>query len=118
MGDKVLAKHVVVTKDKRSIPVSRERGTHYSAATGALNQTFGEARHFVPTSREGGPDNYHNIQEIYVGNLHKLKGVHDRCVKYNIKDPLKIPLMFNKTMTDPAVRWGDATTKRDLLVHW
>ena len=26
--------------------------------------------------------------------------------------------MFDETMTNTAVRWGDATTKRDLLVHW
>ena len=112
-----MAKHVVVPKDKRSIPGSRERGVHYSTATGALKKTFGAASNFGPTSREGEPDNYHNIQEIYVGNLHKLKGVRNRCVKYDMKDPLKIPLMVDETTTDPAVRWGDATTKRDLLFH-
>ena len=57
----VLAKQVVVPKDKRGIQVSRDFGIHYSAATGALKQTFGAARHSVPTSREGEPDNYHNI---------------------------------------------------------
>ena len=70
------------------------------------------------TSREGKPDNYHNIQKMYVGNLHKLKGVHIRCAKYYTKDPLNIPSMVYETTTDPAVQWGDATTKRDLLVHW
>ena len=32
----VLAKQVVVPNDKRGIPGSRERGIHYSTATGAL----------------------------------------------------------------------------------
>ena len=40
------------------------------------------------------------------------------CVKYNMKYPLKIPLIVDETTTNPAVQWGDATTKRDLLVHW
>ena len=55
---------------------------------------------------------------MYVGNLHKLKVVHDRCVKYDMKDTLKIPSIVGETTADPVVQWGDATTKRDLLVHW
>lgn len=101
--DEVLAKQVVMPKDKRGIPGSREHRIHYLAATGALEQTFSTARYFVPTSREEEPDNYNKIQEIYVGKLHKLKGVRNRCVKYGMKDPLKIPLMVDETMTDPAV---------------
>ena len=49
---KVLAKQVVVTKNKRGITSSREFGIHYSKATVALKQVFGAARHFVPTSWE------------------------------------------------------------------
>ena len=97
---------MVLPKDKRGIPGSRECGIHYSEATDALEQTFGAARHFLPTSREVEPDNYHNIQEIYVGNLHKLKGLRDRCVKYDMKDPLKIHLMVDETTNDTAVQWG------------
>ena len=74
----VLAKQVVVPKDNRGILGSRERGIHYLAATGALEQTSGAARHFFPKSREGEPDTYHNIQEMYVGKIHRLKGVRDR----------------------------------------
>ena len=59
----VLAKQVLVPKDKRGIHRSRERGIHYLEATGTLNQTFSVARHFVPASQEGEPYNqYHNIQ--------------------------------------------------------
>ena len=98
-----MAKQLVVPKDKRGIPGSRERSIYYSVATVALKQRFGAARHFVPTSWEGKPDTYHNIQDMYAGNLHKLKGVRDRCVKYDMKDPLKIPLEIDETTTDPAV---------------
>ena len=86
-----MAKKVVGPKDKRGILGSRRRGIHYLTATGALEQKFGAARYFVTTSREGEPDKYHNMQEMYVGNLHKLKGVSGRCVKYNMKYPIKIP---------------------------
>ena len=73
---KVLAKKVVVPKDKRGPPGSREFGAHYSAATKALDHMFGAAKHFVPTSREGETNNpYHNIQEMYVGNLQKLRSL-------------------------------------------
>ena len=40
------------------------------------------------------------------------------CVKYDMEVTLNITSMVNDTTNDPAVRWGDATTKRDLLVHW
>ena len=51
----VLAKHVVVPKDKCGIPGSRERGINYLAATGALDQTFGADRNFCPQVRKGNP---------------------------------------------------------------
>ena len=53
-----------------------------------------------------------------MGKLHKLKGVQDMCVKYDMNDPLKILLMIDETTTNPAVIWGYGTTKRYLLVHW
>ena len=115
----VLAKQVVVPKDKRGTPGSREFGIHYTKATGALDQVFGAARHFVPTSRGGETDTkYQNIQELYVGNLEKLKGVKDCITKYDMMDPFKIPALVDIDTDDPELRWGDETTKRDMLVHW
>ena len=116
---KVLAKQVVVPKDKRGPTRSREFGAHYSAATKALYHMFGAAKHFVPTSREGENDNpYHNTQEMYVGNLQKLRSVRDRATKYDMMDHLRIPVMIDSLTTEPADRWGDETTKRDVLTHW
>ena len=54
---KVLAKQVVVPKDKRFPPGSREFGAHYSAATKVLDHMFGDANNFVPTSWEEDTDN-------------------------------------------------------------
>ena len=117
----VFSKQVVVPKNKRGKPGSRERGIHYSAATGTLALKFGAARHFVPTSQEGEPDtniNYHNIQEMYVGNLHQLRGVLDRTIKYDMRDPFRIPSMIYTITADASLRWGDSTTIRDMLQHW
>ena len=103
----VLSKQVVVPKDKRSIPGSRERGIHYLEATGALDPTFGAARNFVPTSWEGESDNqYNNIEKMYVGNLHKSRGVRKRCVKFDMVDPLKFPTMIYVTTNNPSFQWG------------
>ena len=51
----VMAKQVVVPKDKHGIPGSRERGIHYLAATGALTPTLGAARILGPQVRRGEP---------------------------------------------------------------
>ena len=84
-----------------------------------LEQVFGAARHFVPTSQEGETDRpYHNIQEMYVGNLQKLKGVKDRITKYDMEDIFKILVMIDSDTENPALRWEDETTKKDILVHW
>ena len=73
----------------------------------------------MPTSREGETDTkYQNIQELYVGNLEKLKGVKDCITKYDMMDPFKIPALVDIDTDDPELRWGDETTKRDMLVHW
>ena len=117
----VLAKQVVVPKDKRGKPGSKERGIYYSAATDALTLEFGAARHFVPKSWEGEPNtnsNYHNIQEMYVVNLHKLRGVLERTIKYDMRDPFRIPSIIDPITADASSRWGDSTTSRDMLQHW
>ena len=33
-------------------------------------------------------------------------------------DPLRISVMIDSLTTEPADRWGDETTKRDVLTHW
>ena len=55
---------------------------------------------------------------MYVGNLQNLKGVKERTKKYNMVDPLKIPVMINSETENPALWWGDETNKRDIIVHW
>ena len=61
----------------------------------------------MPTSREGEPDtnrNYHNIQEMYVGNLHKLRGVLERTIKYDMRDPFRIPSTIDTITADASLR--------------
>jgi len=111
---------VVVPKDKRGDPGSKQRGIHYSGATLALESKFGAARHFVVTSREGESDSdlYHNIEEMYVGNLHQVKMFKERTTKYNMLEPLSAPIMIDISTADPGARWGGEETKRNLLDHW
>ena len=33
-------------------------------------------------------------------------------------DPFKILVMVDSDTENPALRWGDETTKREILVHW
>ena len=104
----VLAKQVVVPKDKRRIPGSREFGIHYSKATSGLDQVFGTARNFLTTSQEVETDQpCHNIQEMYVGNLQKLEVVKDHITKYNMVEPFKILVMIVSETENPELRWGD-----------
>ena len=55
---------------------------------------------------------------MYVRNLQNLRSVRDRATKYDMMDPLKILVMIDSLTTEPADRWGDETTKRDILNHW
>ena len=55
---------------------------------------------------------------MYVGNLQKLRSVCDRATKYDMMDPLRIPVMIDSLTTEPEDRWGDETTKRGVLTHW
>ena len=54
---------------------------------------------------------------MYVGNLQNLKGVKDRITRYTMVDPFKIPFMVDSDTENLALRWGDETTKRDILIH-
>ena len=59
----VLVKQVVVPKDKRRIPSSREFGIQYSKVMVALNMYSRQPGNFLPTSWEGETDQPdHNIQ--------------------------------------------------------
>ena len=55
---------------------------------------------------------------MYLGNLHKIRGVRKLCVKYNMMDPLNVPAIIDVVTNDPSFRWGVETTKRDMLAHW
>ena len=100
----VLAKQVVVLKDNRGIPGSREFIIHYSKETISLEQVFWAAQYYVPTRQEGETDQpYHNIQEMYVGNLQKLKVVKDQITKYYMVDPFKTPVKVNPDTENPAL---------------
>ena len=55
---------------------------------------------------------------MYVGNLHQLRGVLDRTIKYDMRDPFRIPSMIDTINDDASLIWGDSTTSLDMLQHW
>ena len=50
--------------------------------------------------------------------MQKLMGVKDWITKYDMVDPFKILVMVDLDTENLALRWGDETTKRDIIVHW
>ena len=53
-----------------------------------------------------------------MGNLNNLNGVHERCVKSDMVDTLKVPTMIDVVTTNISLQWVGETTKRYMLVHW
>ena len=54
---------------------------------------------------------------MYVVNLQMIKGVKNRITRYDMVDPFKILVMAHLDTENPALWWGDVTTKRYILVH-
>jgi hypothetical protein len=115
-----LQNQVVIRKDKRGAPGSKEFNKAYQLITEPLEHKFGAAKHFVVSSSEGEVDNdntkYKTIQDQFVGNLTKLDPAELRCIRYDLMDILNVPLLRDKSATSPAARWSDQTL--NLFHHW
>ena len=55
---------------------------------------------------------------MHVGSLQNLKGVKECITKYGMVNPFNIPVMIDLDTENPALWWGDETTKRYILVHF
>ena len=116
----VSARKVVCPKGKRGDQGSRDYSRHHSAATAAIPELFGAAKHFRTKNADGELSyKYKDIQSEYVGNLDKLKLFRKRMEAFDMFDPFLIP-----TWTDPDAisvldRWGDRKLDViDLTKHW
>ena len=47
-----------------------------------------------------------------------MRGVLDRTIKYDMRDPFWIPSMLDTITDDTSLMWGDSTTSMDMIHHW
>jgi hypothetical protein len=83
---------VVSPKEKRGAQGSRDYCCNHAAATAALPELFGAAKHFCTKNSDGElAYKYKDIQSEYVGNLDKLKHFWKRLVAFNMLNPFLVP---------------------------
>ena len=116
----VAARKIVCPKDTRGLQGSRDYSRQHAAATAALPDLFGAAKHFRTKNAEGElAYKYKDIQSEYVGNLDKLKLYRKHLEAFNM-----LSLFYNPELIDPHAfsvndRWGDRMTGCvDLTKHW
>ncbi len=92
----VLAPKVVCPKGKRGYQGSRDYSRHHLAATAAIPELFGAAKHFCTKNADGKLSyKYKDIQSKYVGNLDKLKLFRKRMEAFIMLNPFLIPTYFS-----------------------
>ncbi len=116
----ISARKVICPKNARGVQGSRDYSWHHEAATTALPELFGMAKHY----RTKNPDEelsykYKDIQSEYVGNLDKLKLFRKRMEAFDMLDPFLIPIWTNPMAISVVDRWGDRKSEVvDLTKHW
>jgi hypothetical protein len=116
----VAARKVVCPKGKRGDQGSRDYSRHHSAATAAITELFGAAKHFRTKNADGELSyKYKDIQSEYVGNLDKLKLFRKRMEAFDMFDPFLIPTWIDPNAISVLDRWGDRKVDSiDLTKHW
>jgi hypothetical protein len=116
----VAARKIVCPKNTRGSQGSRDYSRQHAAATAALPDLFGAAKHFRTKNAEGElAYKYKDIQSEYVGNLDKLKLYRKRLEAFNMLSPFYIPELIDPHAFSVNDRWGDRMTGCvDLTKHW
>ena len=116
----VAARKIVCPKNTRGLQGSRDYSQQHAAATAALPDLFGAAKHFRTKNAEGELSyKYKDIQSEYVGNLDKLKLYRKRLEAYDMLSPFYIPELIDPHAYSVNDRWGDRMTGCvDLTKHW
>jgi hypothetical protein len=93
---------------------------YHLAATAAIPELFGVAKHFCTKNADGKLSyKYKDIQSKYVGNLDKLKLFRKRMEAFDMFDPFLIPTWIDPDTISVLDHWGDK--KHDginLTKHW
>jgi hypothetical protein len=92
--------------------------TNLLAATAALPNFFGAAKHFRTKNADGELSyKYKDIQSKYVGNLDKLK-LFRKCLEaFDMLDPFLIPAWINSNSISVNDHWGDRKSIC-MTKHW
>ncbi len=86
----------------------RDYSRHHSAATVAIPELFGAAKHFFTKNADGKLSyKYKDIQSEYVGNLDNLK-LFRKCMEvFDMFDPFLIPTWIDPDAISVLDCWGD-----------
>ncbi len=116
----ILERKVICPKEKRGPQGSRDYCRTHAAATAALPELFGAAKHFRTKNFDGElAYKYKDIQSEYVGNLDKLKLLRKLMIAYDLYNPFMVPLWIEPQAIGVMNRWGDrGSDSIDLLKHW
>jgi hypothetical protein len=117
----VLSWKVICPKGKRGDQGLRDYSRHHSAATAAIPELFGAAKHFCTKNAHGKLSyKYKDIcSEYYVGNLDKLKLFRKRMEAFDVFDPFLIPNRIDQDVISVLDCWGDRKHHGiDLTKHW
>jgi hypothetical protein len=116
----ITGRKVVCPKGKHGTQGLRNYDWHHLAATAAIPELFGAAKHFCTKILDGELSyKYKNIQSEYVGNLDKLKLFRKPMEAFDMFDPFIIPLWIDPNAISVLDRWGDRKANGiDITKHW
>jgi hypothetical protein len=95
-------------KGKCGYQGSRNYSWHHLAATAAIPNLFGAAKHFCTKNTDSKLSyKYKDIQSKYVGNLDKLKLFRKRMEAFDMFDPFLIPTWIDPDAISVLDCWDD-----------
>ena len=115
---------VIVAKDKRGTPRSRDFKYNREACTAPLDPKLGVAKHFVSSMdgevEEGNQTKSMYIQDVFVTNLAKIEELNTRMVQYDLKRIFLVSSLISgidpRSVSHVADMWN--TDQFDMMYCW
>ena len=116
----ITGRKVVCPKGKHGPQGLCDYNRHHSAATAAIPELYGAAKHFRTKNSDGELSyKYKDIQSKYVGNLDMLKLFRKRMEAFDMFGPFIFPPWIDPDAISVLDCWGDRKTNRiDITKHW
>ena len=117
----LLENNIILPKDKRGLPGSKEYKSAYAAATESMEVKFGAPHHFV-SSRDGEDAEAGNqtenkqVQELLVSNIAKVKAAQLRAEQYDMMAVVQVQSIKNARAKIPSEMF-DADETKNLFQH-